>query len=717
MANVVAIDSDSKPDEKTPGGWYRFWMKEKTAAQKRLDTYQTRGNRIVDRYVDERVGNDFYEQGGVKKLNLFHTNVSTMQSMLLGQTPRADVSREHQDPDDDIARVASTLLQRMLQSDDKNLSTILNAALLDRLLPGMGICRVRYDFTSSRTSVIDPQTMEMVESEQIDSESAPTEYVHWQDFLWGWGRTWAEIPWIGFRAYLTKDEATIRFSAEIAKNLEYKNQLPSGDPNDSSTTETEQKNNIQKAEVWEFWDKKRKKVFWFSEGTEIILDVQDDPLELENFWPVPRPMTANMTTTLYLPTADFLLAQDLYNQIDELWTRVTVITRAVKVVGVYDQSSSDAVGRMLKEGVENDLIPVDNWAMFGEKGGLQGTIDWFPVQEVVATLQTLRQILGETIELLYQVTGMSDVLRGANTDQYTSDGTNQLKAKFGSIRIQALQDEFARFASELEGLKGEIIAKHFNERTILKQSNAQFMPEADRDKIMPAVQLLKAPDVKWRIDIRPESIAMIDYAQLKSERTEYLTAMATFLQSANSMVAAVPQSMPILLEFMKFGMAGFKGSDYMEGMLDQAIDMAKKQPPQDKEGKKGEQEQQKEQMKHQMEMQKIQAKAQADMQTFQAKTQGELQKIQMDNQANMQEQQSKANSDLQKIAADLQADLRVIAAKLDADITTEQAQAEFDNISSKAEHQYDMLQEDAQHDNTMDEIEEQNEYQENNDGD
>ena len=150
--NVVSLDSDSKPDEKTPGGWYRFWMKEKTAAQKRLDTYQTRGNRIVDRYVDERVGNDFYEQGGVKKLNLFHTNVSTMQSMLLGQTPRADVSREHQDPDDDIARVASTLLQRMLQSDDKNLSTILNAALLDRLLPGMGICRVRYDFTSSRTS-------------------------------------------------------------------------------------------------------------------------------------------------------------------------------------------------------------------------------------------------------------------------------------------------------------------------------------------------------------------------------------------------------------------------------------------------------------------------------------------------------------------------------------------------------------------------------------
>lgn len=712
MANVVAIDSDSKPDEKTPGGWYRFWMKEKTAAQKRLDTYQTRGNRIVDRYVDERVGNDFYEQGGVKKLNLFHTNVSTMQSMLLGQTPRADVSREHQDPDDDIARVASTLLQRMLQSDDKNLSTVLNAALLDRLLPGMGICRVRYDFTSSRTSVIDPQTMEMVESEQIDSESAPTEYVHWQDFLWGWGRTWAEIPWIGFRAYLTKDEATIRFSAEIAKNLEYKNQLPSGDPNDSSTTETEQKNNIQKAEVWEFWDKKRKKVFWFSEGTEIILDVQDDPLELENFWPVPRPMTANMTTTLYLPTADFLLAQDLYNQIDELWTRVTVITRAVKVVGVYDQSSSDAVGRMLKEGVENDLIPVDNWAMFGEKGGLQGTIDWFPVQEVVATLQTLRQILGETIELLYQVTGMSDVLRGANTDQYTSDGTNQLKAKFGSIRIQALQDEFARFASELEGLKGEIIAKHFNERTILKQSNAQFMPEADRDKIMPAVQLLKAPDVKWRIDIRPESIAMIDYAQLKSERTEYLTAMATFLQSANSMVAAVPQSMPILLEFMKFGMAGFKGSDYMEGMLDQAIDMAKKQPPQDKEGKKGQQEQQKEQMKHQMEMQKIQAKAQADMQTFQAKTQGELQKIQMDNQANMQEQQSKANSDLQKIAADLQADLAVIRAKLDADLTTEQAQAEFDIASSSTDHQYNMIEENQNHRNTMDQIEEQTEYRE-----
>jgi hypothetical protein len=466
MAETTA---PSESESKTPSGWHRYWQKEFSAAKKRLEKYYARGNRVVDRYIDERNGSNVSfqtEDHMVNRLNLFHTNVSTLQSMLYGQKPKTDVTREHQDPDDDIARVASNLFQRILDTDD-DCANALKGSLLDRLLPGMGISRVRYDFTTGPVQSINPETFEVETTEQTIDEQAPIDYVHWQDFLWGWGRTWKELPWVGFRAWMTKDECIERFGANVAKNLEYKNQLPTGDEKDNSTTETDQKNNVQKAEIWELWNRKDKKVYWFSEGADLILDIQDDPLQLKKFYPCPMPMSANLTTTLYVPTADFAISQDLYNQIDILWTRICTITRAVKVVGVYDKSSSDAVARMLKEGVENDLIPVDNWAMFGEKGGLKGTIDWFPVQEVVATLQTLRQVLGETIELLYQVTGMSDILRGANTDQYTSDGTNQLKAKFGSIRVQSLQDDFARFASELQGLKAEVVAKHFNEWRIL----------------------------------------------------------------------------------------------------------------------------------------------------------------------------------------------------------------------------------------------------------
>jgi hypothetical protein len=730
---VIEMESNDSPKEKTPTGWHKFWQKEKTAADKRLRDYQKQGNIITNRFLDKRVGGSdsalgLNNSGAQFRLNLFHTNITTLQAMLYGSTPRIDVSREHHDPDDDVARVAAMLYERILSADVHNpnddIPTALKAALQDRLLPGLGICRVRYDLGTMEVEKEAGFEGENAEGEQIigeieieeelEYEEAPIDYVHWQDFLWGWGRTWSELPWIGFRSWLTKEESISRFGKKVADNLTYMNQLPSGNPSNNDITDPDQKNNVQKAEIWEFWDKKEKKVFWFSSGAEIILDAQDDPLELDGFWPCPAPMVANLTTTLYQPRADFVLSQDLYNEVDLLQSRISRITQAIKVVGVYDKSAGDSVGRMLKEGFENDLIPVDNWAMFSDKGGLQGTIQWFPVQEVVGVLTTLRQLLAETMDLLYQVTGLSDIMRGANTDQYTSDGTNQLKAKFGSIRVQALQEEFAEFASSLEALKAEVISKHFAPESILKQSSAQFIPQADMDKVMPALQLMQSPEIKWRVNIRPESIAMVDYAQLKSERTEFLTAMATYIQSAQAAAKAVPESLPILLEMMKWGMAGFKGSDYLEGTMDQAIDMAKKSPP------KGDDEQGKQQQAMQMQMQviqaqsqaelqKIQAKSQADAQLAQVKFQGEMQKLQADSQATLMEQQQKAQADLQKIAVDLQADLTVIKAKLDSDVTREQTQATMQDAENAAEHGYAVTEDALNHEYNMTEINEQGE--------
>ena len=709
--NVANIgDQDDRPKEKSPTGWHNFWQKEMEASEKRLRTFTKQGNAVNDRFLDDRQGGQdaFGDTRGdtPSKLNFFYTNVSTMQAMLYGSTPQIDVAREHHDPDDDVARVAAVMFQRILQSDveasGEDFPTALKAALQDRLLPGLGICRVRYEVETNKVPSLDPVTMAMTEIEQVVYENAPIDYVHWQDFRWGWARTWAEVPWMAFRAFLTKEEATKRFSKQKADALEYKNQLPTGTENKDETYDTDQKNNIQKAEIWEIWSKKDARVFWWSGGAEIILDAEDDPLQLDGFWPVPRPLTANMTTTLYQPKADYILHQDLYNEIDELQSRVSTITRAIKVVGVYDKSASGSVARMLKEGVENDLIPVDNWAMFAEKGGLRGTIDWFPVETVVATLQTLMQVRDQTIQLLDTVTGLSDMMRGGQNGQYTSDGSNQLQAKMGSIRVQALQDEFARFAGDLEALKAEVISKHYHPGSIIKQSSAEFLPNADLDKVQPALELMQSPAIKWRINIRPESIAMIDYAQLKSERTEFLMSMATYLQSAQAVVQAVPNSLPILLEMLKWGMAGFKGSNYLEGTMDQAIDMARQAPQQQKDDGRAQEGQIKlqiEKMKMQMqqqkqagEMQKIQAKAQADMQTLHAKVQGEIAKINADSQADLTLEAEDARNELMKIEANLAASMQEIQANLQANLAVEEAQSTMAIAEEQVQHRNTLSQ-------------------------
>jgi hypothetical protein len=95
-----------------------------------------------------------------------------------------------------------------------------------------------------------------------------------------------------------------------------------------------------------------------------VLDSKADPLKLEGFYPTPPFFLANPTTALYLPTPDYKLAEDLYNEIDKLQERISTITEAVKVVGVYDSSNAE-IQTMMNQGVDNKLIPVANWAILG----------------------------------------------------------------------------------------------------------------------------------------------------------------------------------------------------------------------------------------------------------------------------------------------------------------------------------------------------------------
>jgi hypothetical protein len=670
------------------------WEKEILAAQKRLRTFIRQGNRAIDQYLDTRSYSVDDRLDGGSNLNLFHANINTLQSMLYGSTPKITVSREHHDPDDDVARVSAVIYQRILQTEveatENTLACTLRSCLQDRLLPGMGVGRVRYGFGTMTEDTKEGIESEEGKDEELAYEEAPIDYVHWTDFLWGWGRTWEEVPWVAFRSFLDKKQVKKRFGDDV--RVEYKTQFPG----DEEARERDLQDPEQKAEIWEIWSKDSKCVYWYSTGADDILGEIEDPLKLDGFLPCPRPMMANLTNNLFIAKCDFAMTQDLYNEIDLLQTRISMITRAVKVVGVYDQSASDSIGRVLTEAVENQLIPVDNWAMFSEKGGLKGVIEWLPLEAVTNTLAQLITLRDQNIELLYSITGMSDILRGANTDQYTSDGTNQLKAKMGSIRIQALQDDFARFASDLESLKTEVISKHFSVESIAQQAAVQFLPEADQDYIVPAIELIKSPEVKWRVSIKPESIAMIDYAQLKAERTEFLTAMATYLQSAMTAVKSVPGSLPTLLELLKWGMVGFKGSDVLEGTMDRAIQQAKDAPPAPEGGGEDQMKMQVEQMRQQFDMQMAQQQSQFELQKMQQmaliKQQGEQQKIEADKQANLAEIEAKSRADSLKIMQDLKADMQVINAKLGASMEVERAQSEYAIAERQTDHAFTMVE-------------------------
>lgn len=672
--------------EKTPQGWAKYWDKEIKASLKRQDKFRTRGVKIDKRFRDDRDDPEAELSGdstALFRLNIFHANVTTMLSMLCGSLPQVEVAREWHDPNDDVARVASLLTQRMLQVnidyDNWSFNNTLKAALQDRLLPGIGVGRVRYTFEGP--------------PENPTREDAPIEYVHWKDFLWSYSRVWDEVWWVAYRAYMTKKEAAQRFGEALANQLEYEERTPGNSDDGQSSGDRDSRDSEEKAEVWEIWDSRRRMVFWYGEGCDQILDEKPDPLGLQSFFPSPIPMFATITTSQTIPVADFIISQDLYNEVDELQSRISIITEAVKVVGVYDEGAASAVGRIFKEGMENDLIPVSNWAMFGEREGLKGVIDWLPVEEVVNTLSKLRELRDETIALLYEVTGLSDILRGYS-DQYSGVGQDQLKAKFASIRVQAVQDDFARFASDLQTLKAEVISKHFSPESIAEHSNARYIDKADGEYVIQAINLMKQPQVQWRITIRPESIAQIDYAQMQAERGNFLNAVSTYIQSAQAMIKEVPSAGPMLIQLLKWGMAGFRGSKEIEGSLDKALDEAQK-AAQEGQGKedptKGAA--QVEKMKHQHKMQQIQAENKANLAEIQAQAQADV----MIKQAEAQLSDHKAQQELQKenlehqnaikqLIAEFQTTMAEIQAKFGVDVNIEQVQAELDSTVKSQEH-------------------------------
>ena len=382
------------------------------------------------------------------------------------------------------------------------------------------------------------------------------------------------------------------------------------------------------------------------------MDEKEDPLGLEDFYPCPRPLFALTSTSNCVARADFVMMQDQYDEMDDVNNRISLLVAACKVVGVYD-SGSDGLKKLLQEGVENTLVPADNWAMFAEKGGIKGQVDWLPLETVIAALERLRQAREDIKAQIYELTGISDIVRG-NTKASETLGAQKIKAQFASVRIQKLQDEVARFAQDILRIKAQIICKHFDPSIILKMSNAKYTPDAALPPlIQEAITLLKDEEgFNWRVKVQADSLGQQDYQMQKQEKVEFTNAMATFLQSAATTIKAMPPSAPMIFETLKFAISGFKGGQELESVIDNGIQAIMQDMEQQKQAAKNQPNP--EQMKMQAEMQMEQQRFQLEQQSKQQDMAMKQQDMAMKQEAQKMDLQFKAAEHQQKLQQDQQ---------------------------------------------------------------
>lgn len=619
----------------TPQGWAARWTMEFAAARKALESWHQTADEIDKEFRCESKDTML----GETRLSVFTADVQTMQAMLYGQTPRVSVARRFADAKDDVARVAGEMLERMLNCDiardSDNYQQALRHALTDRLLPGMGNCRVRYvaefEDAPDLPQVLNEETGEPETPQRKKYEDAECDYAHFKDQLWGPARVFQEVPWWAFKAQLTREKLVERFGEEVG------NVIPL-----NSKREDGAKDPWGRADVWEIWHKDTRRVFWYVEGYPATLDDKPDPLELDGFWPFPEPLFANLTTSKVVPRPDYALHQDQYRQITLLVTRIHELTDAVRVAGLYDETNTD-IAKLLTDVARGKLIPVKNWNALAEGGGIAGAIEWFPVEQVVKAIAVLQERLAVVLDQLYQVSGKSDLMRGEATQAGATATEQRGKMRYGSVRIQRLQDEFARFASDLQRLRAQIIAKHFDVETIIQRSNAEFAFE-DPGLVRKAAELIKSGLAAYRIEVKPEAVALQDFAAVKQERAEVMEVLVKFFQVVQGFP---PQAMPYLLQMGQWMVSGLRGASQIEGTFDQMIQAAQQaaaqpqQAPPDPKVQAAQMKAQADMQKGQLDMEKEKLKLQNALVLKQADVQATAQQEQIQREQNVMEHQQK----------------------------------------------------------------------------
>jgi hypothetical protein len=656
-----------------------YWHDQIEAAQKVFEKWEKRGHKIIKRYRDER---DAVEMPRVR-YNILWSNIQVLFPALYGRQAKPEVSRRYMDQDP-VGRLASTMLERVMEYETiqfGDFDQAMRGVVEDRLLPGRGTAWIRYEpvivneqpeVSESAVEVEEPGEAQIYNSqeeptERIDAAHSPIDYVYWTDFLHSPARTWDEVWWVSRAVYMTKDEGIERFG-DVFKNVGL----------DSSNTDMDAKNPMtakntydKKAKVFEIWNKRTGKVCWIAKGYPQALDERDDPLELEEFFPCPRPLMATTTTGTMIPVPDYAEYEDQAQELDNLTQRIYLLTKACKAVGVFNAEFKE-LGRLFTEGVDNKLFPVTAWAAMSEKGGLKGAIDMMDTSTIIMTLRELYAAREQVKQAIYEIMGISDILRGASKAQETL-GAQQLKANFGSLRMRSSQGDVARFASDIFKLKAQVICKFYPPELIVQMSGVMDTPDGQNPQLLQAaVQMLSNSTIRdFHIAVEADSLAQIDEQAEKQGAQEAIQAIGLFLREAIPMISQAPETLPMASEMLLFLVRRFRAGRGLESAVERAMKaleekaaMAKQQPAgPSPEMLQLQADQQAEQMKMQAQAQTEQMKMQAQAQIEQGKAQLEMQMHEAKMQAEMQLAQMKADFETTKQNNELQIKAREMAGK------------------------------------------------------
>jgi hypothetical protein len=612
-AGVLGHAEPEREDEEREGKSSKWWLAQIEQAERDFKDWQSKADNIDKLYSSLT---DLAAAGRDRQFQMFWANIQVLGPSIYSRPPVPVVTPRFKDRRP-VPRAASELLERCtvvgFESTAGNIDYVMRQVRDDLTVLARGCAWVRY--------------------ETKDGQKVCIQHADRKDFLTHAARSWEEIDWVAKRSWLTEDEMEERFKdvpEEKLKLAAYEERKIGDDQSDGAP----------KAGVWEIWCKSENRVIWVTLGIDEVLDEGEPHLKLEGFFPCPRPAYSTVQRRTLIPVPDMLFYKDQLEEINELTARIGALSEALQVRGFYPAGAGelgDAIEAAIKQTVNNQvLIPVSNWSLLGGAAA-KDTIVWLPIDQIATTIVQCVELRKQLIADVYEITGLSDIMRGATEASETATA-QQLKSQYGSVRIKDRQNELARFARDLVRISAEIMAENFTSKTMLEMSQFEIETDAEiKAKVKPleaqikqivaqveqakadpqmqaqaqqnpqaAQQMLQqaqqqAEGIKKQIDklnetatvekvmkllrdqrtrpfvldIETDSTIAPDENAQKQRATEFVTAVGGFMGQVIPMVQQVPQSAKLAAETLKYVASQFRAGRQLEGVIEEfADDMA-----------------------------------------------------------------------------------------------------------------------------------------------
>lgn len=589
----------NEEDNKT----YLYWEKQIHAALKDREPYIRRTEAIEKLYR----GNDHTRNANTSSnsFNILYTNTNTTLPLLYAEPPKAEV-RARNNVSQPQVREAAQILEDVLDYsiDAYDLDGVLSSLVFDYELYAMGVGRVVYTpimekvAEATRVKGVDELSEEgeelaedagvaiivTPEHEKVIYEEVSCEYVYYQDLLYPDAKRWEDVPWIAFRGMHTRDELVEKFGEEIGNRIKLDQTIEGGDTSDD----------FKRATVWEIWDKDNRQRLHLANGYNKVFEIEDDPMSLRSFYPIPKPLFGEQTTSTLTPIPLYVFYQDQATELNEVSKRITKLTKELKRRGVYD-ASVKGLSRVISAN-DNTFVGIDEWNQFVEKGGINNVIAEMDIQNIANVVISLYTQRDQILQIIYQIIGLGDIQR-AVTDPRETFGAQKMKGKYGTLRISSRQRAVAKYIKNLLALKAEVISEQFEATTIAIVGNVQPKEievtgvdgqlqtreidpiEYVRDVIKPIIEDQEPRQVV--IEIETDSTVAVDEEAEQAQAVEFTQLLGNFAQSAPLLAEAYGMEVTtkLLVEMLKkFKLSRRMQQEFIE-RIEEMREQAENPPP------------------------------------------------------------------------------------------------------------------------------------------